>query len=97
MPKIVDLLRSKGIKAGLLRPVTLFPFPKKVIGELAPNVKGFLSVEMNAGQMSEDIKLALFEAGYIRRVEYFGRMGGIIPNPNEVAEAMRSFFVKEDV
>ena len=95
--KSVDLLRSKGIKAGLLRPVTLFPFPKKVIGELAPNVKGFLSVEMNAGQMSEDIKLALFEAGYIRRVEYFGRMGGIIPNPNEVAEAMRSFFVKEDV
>lgn len=95
--KSVEILRNNGIRAGLVRPITLFPFPKTFIGELAPNVKGFLSIEMNAGQMSEDIKLALFEAGYIRRVEYFGRMGGIIPNPNEVAEAMRSFFVKEDV
>ena len=92
--KAVEVVRESGVKAGLIRPITLFPFPKKVIGELAPGVKGFLSVEMNAGQMSEDIKLALFESGYIRRVEYFGRMGGIIPNPGEVAEAMIKF-VKE--
>jgi 2-oxoglutarate ferredoxin oxidoreductase subunit alpha len=46
--------------------------------------------------MSEDIKLALFESGYIRRVEYFGRMGGIIPNPGEVAEAMIKFIKEGD-
>lgn len=90
--KSVKIARKKGLKVGLLRPVTLYPFPKKVIGELAKNVKGFLSVEMNGGQMVEDIKLAVFEGGYIRRVEYFGRMGGMIPTPGEVVEALEQIF-----
>ncbi len=94
--KAVEILRNNGFKTGLVRPVTLFPFPKTIIGELAPSVKGFFSVEMNAGQMTEDIKLSLFESGYIRRVGYFGRMGGIIPNPNEVAEAMIKFIKEGD-
>lgn len=94
--KSVDIARDKGLKVGLLRPITLFPFPNKVIGELAENVKGFLSVEMNTGQMIEDIKLASYEAGHVRRIEHFGRMGGIIPNPAEVTEALEKIFLRED-
>jgi len=94
--KSVEIARKKGLKVGLLRPLTVYPFPKKVIGELAVNVKGFLSVEMNAGQMAEDIKLAVFEAGFVRKVEYFGRMGGIIPNPAEVVMALEKLFLKKD-
>ncbi len=83
--KAVDLLRNQGIKAGLLRPITLFPFPTKAISELADRVKGILTVEMSAGQMVEDVKLAV---GCRVKVEHFGRMGGIIPSPAEVVEAM---------
>lgn len=90
--KSVELARAKGLKVGLLRPITLFPFPKKVIGELAEKAKGFLSVEMSAGQMIEDIKLAVYESGKNTRVEYFGRMGGIIPGPSEVVDALEEKF-----
>jgi 2-oxoglutarate ferredoxin oxidoreductase subunit alpha len=83
--KSVDLAREKGIKLGLLRPITLFPFPKKPIAELAKRVKGFLVVEMNAGQMIEDVQLAV---GCGVPVKHFGRMGGIIPSPSEVVEAL---------
>ena len=76
----------------MLRPITLFPFPKKIIGELAEKAKGFLSVEMSSGQMVEDIKLAVYDAGKNTRVDYFGRMGGIIPNPEEVIEALEEKF-----
>ncbi len=94
--KAVEIVRQKGIKAGLLRPITLFPFPTTIIQELAPKVKGFLSVEMNAGQMLEDIKLAVYEAGIFRPVKYFGRMGGMIPSPGEVAESMIQQLLQED-
>jgi 2-oxoglutarate ferredoxin oxidoreductase subunit alpha len=90
--KSVELARSKGLKVGLLRPITLFPFPKTAIKELARKVKGFMSVEMNAGQMVEDIKLSVYEAGSNARVNYFGRMGGIIPTPEEVVEALEEKF-----
>jgi 2-oxoglutarate/2-oxoacid ferredoxin oxidoreductase subunit alpha len=93
--KSVEIAREKGLKVGLLRPITLFPFPKNIIKELAPKVKGFMSVEMSAGQMVEDIKLTVYEAGVHRRVEYFGRMGGIIPSPGEVVEALEQKFLKE--
>lgn len=83
--KAIDLCREKGIKVGLLRPITLFPFPSKPIQELAKRVKGFLTVEMSAGQMVEDVRLAVNGAN---RVEYFGHMGGIIPTPNEVVKAL---------
>ena len=94
--KAVEIARAKGLKVGLLRPVTLFPFPKSIIGELAKKVKGFLSVEMNAGQMAEDIKLAVFDTGVYCKVEFFGRMGGIIPSPGEVVEALKLKFLKEE-
>lgn len=83
--KAVDLCREKGIKVGLLRPITLFPFPTKAIQNLSPKVKGFLTVEMSAGQMVEDVRLAV---NGTNRVEYFGHMGGIIPTPNEVVKAL---------
>lgn len=92
--KTVEIAREKGLRVGLLRPITLFPFPKTVVGELARKVKGFLSVEMSAGQMIEDIKLAVFESGCDTPVKHFGRMGGIIPSPGEVMEAMEQKIFK---
>ena len=89
--KAVQLAREKGIKAGLLRPITLFPFPTKRISELADRVKGFLSVEMSAGQMIEDVKLAV--NGKVK-VEHFGRYGGVIPAPDEVLEALEMQLIK---
>jgi len=83
--KTVQLARAKGYKVGLLRPITLFPFPEKVIAEMAPKIKGFLTVEFNAGQMVNDVKLA---ANGQTKVEYFGRMGGILPSPDEVEKAL---------
>lgn len=86
--KAVDVAREKGIKVGLLRPITLFPFPKKPIAELAKKVKGILVVEMNAGQMIEDVQLAVGCNGCSIPVKYFGRLGGIVPSPVEVEEAL---------
>jgi len=83
--KTVQLARAKGHKVGLLRPITLFPFPTEEIKKMAGRVKGFLSVEMNAGQMVEDVRLAV--NGRVP-VEYYGRMGGIIPSPDEVEKAL---------
>jgi 2-oxoglutarate/2-oxoacid ferredoxin oxidoreductase subunit alpha len=79
--KTVQLARQKGIKAGLLRPITLFPFPILQLAKLAKQVRAMLTVEMNAGQMYEDVRLAV--NGKVP-VEFYGRMGGIIPTPEEV-------------
>ncbi len=86
--KTVDLAREAGLKIGLIRPITLFPFPVKVIQKHLSHAKGFMSVEMSAGQMVEDVKLAV--NGKVP-VVHFGRMGGMIPSPNEVLEAMKNF------
>jgi 2-oxoglutarate ferredoxin oxidoreductase subunit alpha len=88
--KTVELARKEGIKVGLLRPITLFPFPKKRLAEMTGQVKGMLSVEMSAGQMVEDVKLAM--DGKVP-VEYYGRMGGIVPSPEEVLEALKQKFL----
>jgi 2-oxoglutarate ferredoxin oxidoreductase subunit alpha len=85
--KSVNIAREQGIKAGLLRPITLFPFPTKRINELADKVKMMLSVEMSAGQMVEDVLLSV--KGKVP-VYHFGRMGGIIPAPDEVVESLKS-------
>ncbi len=84
--KVIQLARKDGIKLGVLRPITLFPFPEKPIQELAKRVKGFLAVEMSAGQMVEDVKLAV--NGKVK-VEHYGRNGGIVPTPGEVYEALK--------
>lgn len=83
--KSIKLCREKGIKVGLLRPITLFPFPDKEIYKLTEQIKGILCVEMSAGQMIEDVKLAV--KGKIP-VEHFGRMGGIVHSPKEVMTAL---------
>jgi len=85
--KAVEEARKEGIKVGLLRPVTLFPFPKKPLAELSKQVKGILVVEMNAGQMIEDVKLA---TNCSVKTEHFGRMGGIVPSPDEITEALKT-------
>ncbi|MDX9773050.1 MAG: 3-methyl-2-oxobutanoate dehydrogenase subunit VorB [Bacteroidales bacterium] len=86
--KALQLARAEGIKAGLLRPITLFPFPKKRLGELAERVNGMLSVEMSAGQMVEDVMLSVNGK---TRVRHYGRMGGMIPTPEEVVENLKLF------
>ena len=83
--KTMELAREKGIKVGLLRPITLFPFPTEQIKEIGGRMKGILSVELNAGQMVNDVRLAV-ECKV--PVEHFGRMGGIIHSPEEVLEAL---------
>jgi len=86
--KAIQLAREEGIKVGILRPITLWPFPKKPIDELVKKgVKGFLSVEMSAGQMVEDIRLTVRER---TKVEHFGRYGGVIHSPEEVLEALKT-------
>jgi len=88
--KAVELAREKGIKAGLLRPITLFPFPKQQLLELANQVKGVLSVELSAGQMIEDVQLAV---QHKVPVKHFGRTGGIIHTPEEILEALEEHFL----
>jgi 2-oxoglutarate ferredoxin oxidoreductase subunit alpha len=83
--KAMQLARDKGIKVGIIRPITLWPFPTKIIQSYAGKVKGFLSVEFNAGQMIEDIRLAVEGK---TAVKHYGRMGGIIPSPDEVLNAL---------
>jgi 2-oxoglutarate/2-oxoacid ferredoxin oxidoreductase subunit alpha len=89
--KAISMARDKGIKAGLFRPITLFPFPSKELCALADQVKGMLTVEMSAGQMIEDVRLAV--NGKVN-VEHFGRYGGMIHTPNEVLEALEKKIVK---
>jgi 2-oxoglutarate/2-oxoacid ferredoxin oxidoreductase subunit alpha len=88
--KTIQLARAEGIKLGLLRPITLFPFPKQRISELADQVKGMISVEMSAGQMVEDVQLA--SCGKVK-VEHFGRMGGIITTPEEIVDFVKQKFI----
>jgi 2-oxoglutarate ferredoxin oxidoreductase subunit alpha len=81
--RAMDLAREKGIRVGLLRPITLYPYPYNILHELREQISAALVVEMNAGQMVEDVRLGI--EGKVP-VEFFGRMGGIIPSPEEVLE-----------
>lgn len=84
--KAIELAREEGIKVGLFRPITLWPFPTKQIAEAAKGKKGILVAEINAGQMVEDVRLAV--NGTVK-VEQFGRLGGIVPEPEEIVAALR--------
>ncbi len=88
--KTVNMAREKGIKVGLLRPITLFPFPESEVAKYADRVKGFLAVELSAGQMVEDVKLA---AGKGVKVEFYGRVGGMIPSPAEILNILEEKFI----
>ena len=89
--KAVELARLEGLRVGLLRPVTLWPFPAKIIGTYAQRVKGMLSVELNAGQMVEDVRLA---ANGKVKVEHFGRLGGIVFTPDEIVIALKEKIIE---
>ena len=83
--KAIEIARGQGLKLGLIRPITLWPFPTQVIASYADKVKGMLSVELNAGQMVEDVRLAV--NGRVK-VEHFGRLGGIVFTPDEILKAI---------
>lgn len=89
--KARELAAEKGIKIGIVRPITLWPFPTEAIAKAAEGKKGVLVVELNAGQMVEDVRLAVHDR---LPVEHFGRMGGIIPSPEEVVTAMEEKIIK---
>ena len=84
--KAVELARAEGIKVGLFRPITLWPFPSKEIAAAAKGKKGILVSEINAGQMIQDVKLAINGA---LPVEHFGRLGGIVPDPEEIVNVLK--------
>ncbi len=81
----VTAARAKGVKVGLIRPITLWPFPKQALAEAAKKVKAFVSVELSMGQMIEDIRLA---TGCSKPVTLCNRAGGMIPDPEQVLEAI---------
>lgn len=84
--KAIELAREEGIKAGLFRPITLWPFPEKQIAEAAHGKRGVLVVEINAGQMIQDVRLSVNGE---EPVEHFGRLGGIVPEPEEIVKAIK--------
>lgn len=90
--KVVQLGRGKGIKVGLLRPITLYPYPYDRLRVLSEGLKGILVLELNSGQMVEDVRLAVEGR---TKVIHYGRMGGIIPSPEEVLEVLESKVVIE--
>lgn len=83
--KTIELCRAEGLKIGLLRPITLWPFPTEAIKNISNRMKGIFSIEINAGQMIEDIKLSV--EGRCP-VYHYGRMGGIVPTPEEIQNAI---------
>ena len=85
-------VRSEGLKVGLMRPTTLWPFPDEPLKELAKNIKQFLVFEMNMGQMVEDVQLSLLGQG---EVSFYGRPGGVIPNPSEVARVISRLYYQK--
>ena len=90
--KAVEIARGEGINVGLFRPITLWPFPEKQIAELAQKVKGILVTEINAGQMIQDVKLA---ANGATQVQHFGRLGGIVPEPQEIVDNLKKMMNHE--
>ena len=85
--KAIEIARAEGIKVGLFRPITLWPFPMEQLAGAASGKKGVLVAEIYAGQMVEDVRLAINGR---EPVEYFGRLGGIVPEPDEIVNALKT-------
>lgn len=85
----VEAARAQGLRAGLFRPISLYPFPDIRLSQLLTQVEGCLVVEMNAGQMLEDVRLA---AGHDLPVAFYGRMGGMVPTTEDVLSALKSAY-----
>lgn len=91
--KSMEIARSRGIKVGLFRPITLWPFPEKELRKTVAGKKGILVAEINAGQMIEDVKLAI---GNSLPTEHFGRLGGIVPDPEEIVNALKTKLIDNE-
>ena len=85
--KVIEMAHEEGIEVQLLRPITLWPFPKDAVKELASKVKGILTVEINAGQMVYDVRYHV--EGRVP-VEHYGRLGGIVPSPGEILDKLKT-------
>lgn len=85
---VIDNAKKEGINIGLIRPITLFPFPEKIIAEASEKVNKFLVVEMSLGQMVEDVKLAV--NGKVE-VDFYGRVGGVIPTQSEILTEIKKY------
>ncbi|HHV62170.1 MAG TPA: 3-methyl-2-oxobutanoate dehydrogenase subunit VorB [Firmicutes bacterium] len=88
----VDKARARGIRAGLFRPISLFPFPYDSLARVAEQVRAFLTVEMSMGQMVEDVKLAVLGK---RPVHFYGRTGGVVPTAQEILQALERIIQNE--
>jgi len=88
----INNARADGLKVGMFRPITLWPFPSVELGEIANRVKNFLVFEMNMGQMIEDVQLALEGKG---EVFFYGRPGGVIPTPSEVLRVVSRLYYQK--
>jgi 2-oxoglutarate/2-oxoacid ferredoxin oxidoreductase subunit alpha len=92
--KAMEIAREKGIKAGLLRPITLFPYPYQRLHQLADQMKLMLSVELNSGQMIEDVRLGV--NGKVP-VEFYGRLGGVMPTPESIVDHLQTLIQYRNV
>ncbi|HUU80015.1 MAG TPA: 3-methyl-2-oxobutanoate dehydrogenase subunit beta, partial [Acidobacteriota bacterium] len=88
----IKRVREIGLKVGLLRPVTLWPFPKRLLVDMSRLVRNFLVFEMSTGQMVEDVKLSLEGRG---NVHFYGRPGGIVSTPDEIAKVISSLYYRQ--
>ncbi len=91
---VVDMARDEGMRVGLFRPISLYPFPEGRISDLAASGRRFLVAEMSAGQMVEDVRLA---ANGLTDVSFHGRTGGAVPTPTEILNKVRAAFGKPPV
>jgi len=85
---VIQNAKSEGINIGLIRPITLFPFPEKIIAETSKKVNKFLVVEMSLGQMIEDVKLAVNGKA---EVNFYGRVGGVVPTQSEILTEIKKY------
>lgn len=85
---VIDNAKKEGINIGLIRPITLFPFPEKIIAEISEKVNKFLVVEMSMGQMVEDVKLAVNGKA---EINFYGRVGGIVPSQSEILTEIKKY------
>jgi 2-oxoglutarate ferredoxin oxidoreductase subunit alpha len=85
---VIQNAKKEGLNVGLIRPITLFPFPEEIISKTAETVKKFLTVEMSMGQMVEDVRLAVNGKA---KVNFYGRVGGVIPSPVEILEEAKKY------
>ena len=91
--KSMEIARKRGIKVGLFRPITLWPFPEKELRKTVDGKKGILVAEINAGQMIQDVKLSV---GSLIPTEHFGRLGGIVPDPEEIVNALKTKLIDNE-